>query len=897
MKPANLVLTESGRVVLVDFGLSSSPSSLPAAHRDARLSRPPSSPPAASPAAPATSTRWRRPRSPSSPAHRPPACAPRGRASTPSRRPSSRRPSASASRPTPPSGPSRPASSSSGCAPAGTNRCRPACSRSASPTSWARPRSGRRGPATCRGRWRCTTTSSPPPPSVTAAASWRPRARATRRSRCTRRPARRVRAAIDIVNGLATTTWPSDLPLEIRVGIHTGETDRRRDDYVGPTLNMAARLRGLGEAGEVLVSQTTAGLVERHLPDGVGLVDLGPHRLRGVQRPEDVFAVAAPGVHTPPPATECPYPGLLSFTADDAERFFGREEVVDEIVGAPARHPVPRGRRRVGQRQVLGAPRRRGSAPRHRPRHHPGRAAARRASTPSTGPAGRRPVRGALHPGRRRRRARGVPRPPARLAPPGGDRPPRRLLRRLRAAPRPRRRRRPAPGAARAHGPRRAAAGHHRAGHAARVCGSSPASSTCSWPRSAASRGRCRCSPTRCAPPGRCATGARSPSRATVDRRRGGRHRRHRRRSRRRPRSRGPGTGAPAVPAAGRAGRGHRGHPPAGAARASSCRPAATRAGWTRSSTPVVGARLVTMDDAGVEVAHEALIREWPRLQAWLDEDRDGLRLQRHLTAAATAWDQLRPGPERALPRHPPGRRARLARHRSAPLRPRAAGSSTRAGPARSARSRRRSARTAACAAGSPLTACPARRRARRRRRRPRPGSPSDHLAAIGPRCRAIAAVSRSLTERQPDVGLLLAAEAYRRHDDADTRSTLLTALQTHPLLTGLLYGDDSGLEATVFTPDGTLLATPTSDGTTTLGHDDPRARGHPAATRTTSCSAPPSAPTVGGWSCRRWSRPRTACRVASRSGTWPPARSTEWWRARPEGSRPRSSAPTARAW
>ena len=86
----------------------------------------------------------------------------------------------------------------------------------------------------------------------------------------------------------------------------------------------------------------------------------------------------------------------------------------------------------------------------------------------------------------------------------------------------------------------------------------------------------------------------------------------------------------------------------------------------------VVGARLVTMDETGVEVAHEALIREWPRLQSWLDEDRDGLRLQRHLTAAATAWDQLGRDAERALPRAAAGRRPRLAGHRSPDLRARA---------------------------------------------------------------------------------------------------------------------------------------------------------------------------------------------------------------------------------
>ena len=49
-------------------------------------------------------------------------------------------------------------------------------------------------------------------------------------------------------------------------------------------------------------------------------------------------------------------------------------------------------------------------------------------------------------------------------------------------------------------------------------------------------------------------------------------------------------------------------------------------------------ARLLTTSDDGAEVAHEALIREWPTLQSWLDEDREGLRLHRQLTEASQAW-------------------------------------------------------------------------------------------------------------------------------------------------------------------------------------------------------------------------------------------------------------------
>jgi type II secretory pathway pseudopilin PulG len=51
--------------------------------------------------------------------------------------------------------------------------------------------------------------------------------------------------------------------------------------------------------------------------------------------------------------------------------------------------------------------------------------------------------------------------------------------------------------------------------------------------------------------------------------------------------------------------------------------------------------RLVTLDRDNVELAHEALIRHWPRLHEWLTEDRDGLRTHRQLTDAAQAWKTL----------------------------------------------------------------------------------------------------------------------------------------------------------------------------------------------------------------------------------------------------------------
>ncbi|MGQ0605161.1 MAG: nSTAND1 domain-containing NTPase [Anaerolineales bacterium] len=50
-------------------------------------------------------------------------------------------------------------------------------------------------------------------------------------------------------------------------------------------------------------------------------------------------------------------------------------------------------------------------------------------------------------------------------------------------------------------------------------------------------------------------------------------------------------------------------------------------------------ARLITLNEDSAEVAHEALIREWQRLHEWLNQDREGLRLHRHLTESVREWE------------------------------------------------------------------------------------------------------------------------------------------------------------------------------------------------------------------------------------------------------------------
>ncbi|MEU1803785.1 DNA-binding protein [Streptomyces sp. NPDC019937] len=52
-------------------------------------------------------------------------------------------------------------------------------------------------------------------------------------------------------------------------------------------------------------------------------------------------------------------------------------------------------------------------------------------------------------------------------------------------------------------------------------------------------------------------------------------------------------------------------------------------------------ARLVTLDGDTIDLAHEALITAWPRLRGWIDAERDRLRVHRRLTEAATTWRDL----------------------------------------------------------------------------------------------------------------------------------------------------------------------------------------------------------------------------------------------------------------
>ncbi len=122
------------------------------------------------------------------------------------------------------------------------------------------------------------------------------------------------------------------LELPVRMGLATGEAELRESDYFGTVLNRAARVMAAGHGGQILLAESTAGLVS-----GVDLVDLGSRRLRDVPTPIGVFQVRAAGLRTEFPALRAPdvSPGNLRPAPTS---FIGRESEAGEVQAAVKAH-------------------------------------------------------------------------------------------------------------------------------------------------------------------------------------------------------------------------------------------------------------------------------------------------------------------------------------------------------------------------------------------------------------------------------------------------------------------------------------------------------------------------------------------------------------------------------
>jgi predicted ATPase len=123
-----------------------------------------------------------------------------------------------------------------------------------------------------------------------------------------------------------------ELELPVRMGLATGEAELRDNDYFGTVLNRAARVMAAGHGGQILVADSTAGLL-----GGVELVNLGPRRLRDLPNPIVIFQLAAPGLRRefPPLQTIDSSHGNLR---PAARRLIGRDDDVEDVASAMRSH-------------------------------------------------------------------------------------------------------------------------------------------------------------------------------------------------------------------------------------------------------------------------------------------------------------------------------------------------------------------------------------------------------------------------------------------------------------------------------------------------------------------------------------------------------------------------------
>jgi predicted ATPase/class 3 adenylate cyclase len=106
-----------------------------------------------------------------------------------------------------------------------------------------------------------------------------------------------VCAAVDVQRILAAHAWPEGIDVLARMGIHTEKLlDVGEKGYIEADFHRAARIADTGHGGQVLLSETTAPLVKNELPEGVGLHDLGDHRLKDLRHPERIYQLIIPGL-------------------------------------------------------------------------------------------------------------------------------------------------------------------------------------------------------------------------------------------------------------------------------------------------------------------------------------------------------------------------------------------------------------------------------------------------------------------------------------------------------------------------------------------------------------------------------------------------------------------------
>jgi WD40 repeat protein/class 3 adenylate cyclase len=214
--------------------------------------------------------------------------------------------------------------------------------------------------------------------------------------------------------------------------------------------------------------------------------------------------------------------------------------------------------------------------------------------------------------------------------------------------------------------------------------------------------------------------------------------------------------------------------------------------------------RLLTRNEGTVEVAHEALLREWPRLRAWIDDDAQGRQLRGHLTTAAKQWAAADRDPAEVY------RGARLsaaldwstAHGTELNELERSFLQESRAASERDAdRQRRANRRLKGLLAGVAsllVLALVAGVLAQQRSVEARRQTTIADAQRIG---------ALAIAEQRPDLALLLAAEGFRLADTPETRGDLISTLRRYPHMLSITQPTGGQILRLEASPDGGVFA------------------------------------------------------------------------------------------
>ncbi|WP_406472574.1 helix-turn-helix domain-containing protein [Streptomyces platensis] len=228
--------------------------------------------------------------------------------------------------------------------------------------------------------------------------------------------------------------------------------------------------------------------------------------------------------------------------------------------------------------------------------------------------------------------------------------------------------------------------------------------------------------------------------------------------------------------------------------------------------------RLLTLDDGHVRLAHEALITAWPRLHGWINDERERLRLHRQLTHDATAWHDLARDPGALY------RGTRLATAEEAFVSPDARGDLTtlerdflaasttarddeRRAAARTTRRLRQFTGTLSVLLVLALTAGVIAWDQYRTSEQQRHTAVTAQQAA---QSRELASRAVQLSEARPEAAMVLALKGYRQAPTTEARSSLLSAYGR--FYANQFTGHTETVESAAFAPDGRTLATASFD-------------------------------------------------------------------------------------